>query len=204
MKTGHVLGWLSSLAIKGEPPLTTASGEEYATPHTGILCSPLPWLREFPYIEGKDSWILSQLAMMGSGVGQLSLSRKANNEAAEIARQEGLIAYATVLELELSPVNSYLGDYFEALTSLMAGIVGIPLIKTGGLMTKDDPNETWGSLSIPEKTTIEDMHVYPFVILPAIAGLLKRSDKQLCLRKINSMQQSIQLLRESIFTYRRY
>ncbi|GAI77700.1 unnamed protein product, partial [marine sediment metagenome] len=204
LKTGHVLGWLGGVAYKGEPPSITVGGEEYMTPYPGIFCYRAPRMAELSYIPGKNSFLLSQIAMMASGVGQLKLARKAYLLASETATQEGLLVYATIMELELSSLNSYIGDYGSAFASLLAGIIGIPLIKRGSLEAKDNPMEVWGSLPVEEKIAIEDFHIYHLVILPAFAGLLKyRNNKELCLQMVNKIQEAMGSVQENLLTYDR-
>jgi len=204
LKTGHVLGWLGSVAYKGEPPSITVGGEEYVTPYPGIFCYRAPRMAELSYIPGKNSFLLSQIAMMASGVGQLKLARKAYLLASETATREGLLVYATIMELELSSLNSYIGDYGAAFASLLAGIIGIPLIKKGSLEAKDNPMEVWGSLPVKEKIAIEDFHIYHLVMLPAFAGLLKyRNNKELCLQLVDKIQEAMVSVQESLLTYDR-
>jgi len=204
LKTGHVLGWLASIAYKGEPPSITVGGEEYMTPYPGIFCYRSPGIAELPYTPGKNSFLLSQIAMMASGVGQLKLARKAYLLASEIAKQEGLLVYATIMELELSSLNSYMGDYEAAFTSLLAGIIGVPLTKKrGSLETKDNPMEVWESLPDEEKIAIENFHIYHLVMLPAFAGLLKYNNKELGLQMVDKLDEAIRSVQGNILTYDR-
>jgi len=202
LKTGHVLGWLASVSYKGEPPSLTADGQEYATPYPGIYCYRAPKMAELP-IGSRNSFLMSQIAMMASGAGQLNLARKAYLAASDIAKQEGLLVHATIMELELASLNSYIGDYEAAFASLLAGILGVPLMKRGMLETKDNPIEVWGSLSVEEKIAIEDFYIYHVVMLPAFAGLLKYNNKELCLRLVDKIQEVMGSVRESLLTYDR-
>lgn len=203
LKTGHVLGWLATVAYKGDPPSITVGGEQYMTPYQGIFCHRAPGIAEMPYVTGKNSFLLFQLAMMASGVGQLKLARKAYLWASETAKQEGLLVYATIVELELSSLNSYIGDYGAAFASLLAGIPGVPLTKRGSLETKDNPMEVWGSLPVEEKIDIEHFYIYHCVMLPAFAGLLKYNNKELCLQLVDKIQEAIGSVQESLLTYDR-
>jgi len=204
LKTGHVMGWLATVAYKGEPPSITVGGEEYMTPYPGIFCHRAPGITELPYVTGKNSFLLSQIAMMASGVGQLKLARKAYLLASEIAKKEGLLVYSTIMELEISSLNSYIGDYEAAFASLLAGIVGVPLTKKrGSLETKDNPIEVWEGLPVEEIIAIEHFHIYHLVILPAFAGLLKYNDKELCLQLVDKLQEAIGSVQEKIRTYDR-
>jgi len=204
LKTGHVLGWLASVSFKGEPPSIIVGGEGYMTPYPGMFCSPSPKLTELPYVSGKNSFLLSQIAMMASGVGQLKLARKAYLSASEIAKQEGLLVYATIMELELSSLNSYMGDYEAAFISLLAGIIGVPLAKKrGSLETKDNPMEVWEGLPIEEKIAIENFHIYHLVMLPAFVGLLKYHNKELSLQMVDKLDEAIGSVQKNILTYDR-
>ena len=203
LKTGHVLGWLAGVAYKGEPPSMTVGGEEYMTPYPGIFCYRAPKMAELPNVP-RNSFLLSQIAMMASGVGSLHLARKAYMSASDIAKQEGLLGYATIMELELASLNSYIGDYEAAFTSLLAGIPGVPLMKRGILETKDNPFEIWGNLSVEEKLAVENFHIYHLVMLPAFAGLLKhKNNREPCLRLLDIIQEVIGSLRKSLLTYDR-
>lgn len=203
LKTGHVMGWLATVAYKGEPPSITAGGEEYMTPFPGIFCHRAPGIAELPYVTGKNSFLLSQIAMMASGVGQLKLARKAYLLASETAKQEGLLVYSTIMELELSSLNSYIGDYGAAFASLLAGIIGVPLTKRGSLETKDNPTEVWEGLPVEEKIAIEHFHIYHLVMLPAFAGLLKYNNKELRLQLVDTLLDAIVSVRENLLTYDR-
>jgi hypothetical protein len=204
LKTGHVMGWLASVAYKGEPPLITATGEAYMTPYPGIFCHRAPRMAELPYTPGRNSFLLSQIAMMASGVGLLQLARKAYLWASETAQHEGLLVYATIAELELSSLNSYVGDYGAAFASLLAGIPGVPLTKRGSLETRDKPMEVWSTIPIEERTAIEHFHVYHLVILPALAGLLKYNAKELCLQLIDEIREAIESVQGSLLAYDRW
>ena|GEM_PF-6304001 len=204
LKTGHVLGWLASVSLKGEPPSITVGGEKYMTPYPSLFCSPSPKLAELPYVSGKNSFLLSQIAMMAAGVGQLKLAIKAYLSASEIAKQEGLPFFATIMELELTSLNSYMGEYEAAFTSLLAGILGAPFTqKSVSVETKDDPIEVWESLSDEEKIAIENFHIYHLVMLPAFAGLLKYNNRELSLQMVGKLNQATGSVKGNIFTYDR-
>jgi hypothetical protein len=203
LKTGHVLGWLASVASTGKPPSIAVDGQEYTMPYTGIFYYRAPRIAELPYIPGKNSFLLSQIAMMASGIGQLKLARKAYLLASETAKQEGLLVYSTIMELELSSLNSYIGDYGAAFASLLAGIIGVTLARRGSLETKDNPIEVWESLPVEEKSAIEGFHIYHLVMLPAFSGLLKYDNKELCLRQVDKVQEALRAVRRSLLTYDR-
>jgi len=202
LKTGHVLGWLASVAYKGEPPSIAIDGKQYMSPYPGIFCSRSPKIAELP--KGtNNSFLMSQTAMMASGVGLLNLARTAYLAASEMAKQEGLLLYATIMELELASLNSYIGDYGAAFASLLAGIPGVPLMKRGMVETKDNPIEVWGSLSVEEKIAIEDFYIYHVVMLPALAGILKCNNNALRLQLVDKLRDAIASVRENLLTYDR-
>ena len=200
LKTGHVLGWLASVAMKGEPPSVTVDGEPYLTPHTGMFCMRAPNIVEKPIMA--SNFLLFELAIMASGVGSLHLACKAYLTASEIAKQRGLLAFASMTDLERASVESYLGNFEAAFAAVLSGIRGVPLVRKKGLETTDDPINIWGQLPREEKASIEDFHVYHIVILPALAGLLKNNNnKELCLRLVDKIQEVIESVRESLLKY---
>ena len=98
-----------------------------------------------------------------------------------------------------------MGDYESAFTSLLAGIIGVPLIKKrGSLETKDNPIEVWEGLPDEEKISIENFHIYHVVMLPAIAGLLKHNNKELSLQMLDKMIKVIGSVKERLLTYDRF
>lgn len=201
IKTGHVLGWLASVAMKGEPPSVTVDGEPYMAPCSGIFCQRAPGIADLTTLPG-DYFLMSQLAMMASGVGILQLAKKAYLMASEAAEKRGLLTYATVADLERAPIESYLGDFEAAFAAVLSGIRGVPLIQKRELETTDNPIEIWEQLPTEEKASIENFHVFHIAMLPAFTGLMEHHiDRGKRIRSLEKMQSAMVTVQESLLKY---
>jgi len=204
LKTGHVLGWLASVAMKGEPPSVTVDGEPYTTPYSGIFCQRAPRIAELPTLP-RDSFLMSQLAMMASGVGSLQLARKAYLKASEAAEKQGLLVYAAVADLERASIESYLGNFEAAFAAVLAGIRGVPLIQKRELETTDNPVEIWEQIPTEEKTSIENFHVFHIVMLPAFTRLTAHyTNGKSGIRSLEKLQLAMVSIKESLLKYDRW
>jgi len=204
LKTGHVLGWLASVAMKGEPPSVTVDGEPYVTPYSGIFCQRAPGIAELPTLP-RDSFLMSQLAMMASGVGSLQLARKAYLMASEAAEKQGLLVYAAVADLERASIESYLGNYEAAFAAVLTGIRGVPLIQKQELETTDNPAEIWKQLPQTEKASIENFHVFHIAMLPAFSRLAQHhTDRTSGTRSLEKIKSALVSVQKHLLKYDRW
>ncbi|PKB80912.1 MAG: hypothetical protein BZY88_07825, partial [SAR202 cluster bacterium Io17-Chloro-G9] len=194
-KVGHVLGWLSSVALKGTPPQIMIDGQQYIDPYPGMMSIRAKQVPEVDAISPLH-YLPSQLAMMAAGVGVLPLAVTAYGLSADLARAGGYLVFSAAMDLERAPVEASLGNFDQALEALSSGLRAIPMIRnnqTAALDSFDDPNPHWESVDLSEKTSVESFHIYYWMLLPAFTSLIaKGADRDATLKVVGNLKSAIE------------
>lgn len=181
VKTGHALGWFSSIASSGRPPSTAQSGEPYAPVLPGLFALPRPQLRDFqPRFGLSSSHLLSSFCMLAS---EVKMSRLAWVELTKLKRGGDNPQYDPVLEFfntEFASLTARYGDLETALTIGINSIQKTSVTQYRGLTPVDaiafssqnvDINHFW--LQIPHISRIDyEKRLSNIVFGPAFSELI--------------------------------
>ncbi len=139
----HVSGYFTSMAHAGRPPLETRGGEPYAPPTRGIFLPDREALAEH-YQDGRDCFLMAQLAMFAEAVGQDERAAAWTNEGLDLALTTNQPLAFLELSLNTIPQLIIEGRYSEALdVALEAGMISMALDalrRTGGNAMDSDVN----------------------------------------------------------------
>ena len=194
-KIGHVLGWVSSVALKGSSPDITIDGQQYTDPYPGMIYRRAKQVPEFD-VTSRLHYLPYQLAMMASGVGVPRLAVAGYRLAADLGRAQGYLVFSAAMDLERAPIEAELGDFDQALDALLSGGMAIPIMNRNQAMaldSLDDPKEPWKWAEVEEKTSIESFYIFHQVILPAFMSLAaKGADRNTGLQALENLKSSVE------------
>ena len=143
-KTGHVLGWLSSISTAGAPPAATAEGGEYAAPWLGVFIRHREELADIATPLSRPL-LCYLLGIMAAGVGLRSTALTALRRAAHIAAvEEEPFYYRHTILLDLAVAAAMLGLFEE---SLDAGLEAVRLFPAAAECAKQQDNGPVASLN---------------------------------------------------------
>lgn len=167
LKTGHVLGWMSSIAKSGVPPLQTQEGEEYAEPFAGIFTRSNPAVSSLskPFL---FTLLLTQLGDFAAGLGLLRRSEVCFRRARALAVTEKPPAFAlSHINLELADLAARKGNYRDALDFALQGARLLAISraspdKLGGLSSEDESLDgVWAALPKTVRKSAERLVFWP-------------------------------------------
>ena len=193
-KLGHVLGWVSRMALRGTPPENISGGGPYIAPNPGMIFKRNVQIADLD-MSTRLHYLPSQLAMMATGVGVPRLAVTACQTAAELGRARGYLVFAASMILETAPIEAYLGNFAKALEAISTGTKSIPMIRryaNTALDSLDDPEDHWLSLDVSEKISVESFHMYYEALLPAFTTMVaKGTDSSTALGTLRDLDSAI-------------
>ncbi|MHB1955325.1 MAG: tetratricopeptide repeat protein, partial [Sulfobacillus sp.] len=169
-KSGHAIGWFSSVADTGKGPELTADGSAYSAPEPGLISRPNRKIADLDSPPISTMW--AQVGMLAQGVGlfrmALSCYLRAKFEA-ESKEYVGIVQFAS---LQATPIATLVGDFPQALQLAVqaAKALGAYDRALGGLtqvVSKDDVERGWAALSEEVRRKRQADIMYSLVILPA-------------------------------------
>ncbi len=123
----HVSGYFTSMAHAGRPPLETQAGEPYAPPTRGIFLPDREALAEH-YQDGRDCFLMAQLAMFAEAVGQDERVTAWSSKGLDLALTTNQPLAFLELSLNTIPHLILEGRYSEVLdVALEAGMISMAL-----------------------------------------------------------------------------
>lgn len=180
LKTGHVLGWLTSVVTEGNPPQKTINGSSYTSPFPGLFSR-----RRAQIVNVETPTVLHVLFMQA---GMFASHKKLDelawtlfSRAAEIADQEGLQLFkASVLGMELVLVAIRLRKFDVAIgTAISASkcATSISKLKESNeniLISKININDLW--FKLPEQKQREAQNVIFWLLFGPLFVALSEND----------------------------
>jgi hypothetical protein len=177
-KTGHVLGWFSTVLSTGKPPLKIADGSDYQAPTPGMFAARRPKLGELttPMLRAILPQHLGQMAM------GLNLRRAARRHLAwsvDLAKDDGLLWLGYMMQINRALAAASCGHFREALQAALEAVMGLgttDALRTRGenpLTSTSDPRGIWQTLSDDSRKIAED-ELFWLAIAPTLMDALAR------------------------------
>jgi len=175
-KTGHVLGWLSSMSATGAPPTATSDGGEYAVPWLGIFVRQREELADVATPLSRSLlWYL--LGVMAAGVGLRRTSLRSLRRAMDMAAAEGQLPHRHMALFDIAVISAALGLFGESLDAALDAIKLFPSAREYVTMQEEipasfpDPAKAWKELPQERKCAAQE-ELFWLTIGPAILSLL--------------------------------
>jgi hypothetical protein len=179
LKAAHVLGWMSSMAQAGTPPIRTIDGQPYTEPFPGLLSRSRPKIADVPFPHRSDVLFI-ELGMFAVGCKLYEFAWQKLNQARDLAQSGGLSTLSHVIDLELAELAVHKERYEEALQLAISGLRASSAVRNmreqgvDALTAQGSFEDIWQSLTREQRRDAEH-GLFWTIIGPAITRLFAKT-----------------------------